>query len=225
MLRVASSCHEIFGRRFRRALGDNPGRVSIPAPRPDDPALAVLAERVQAGDRAAEPELVERLLRGVIAIATVRLGSRDLAADAAHDTVVALIEALRAGRLREPSKVAAFVHGILVNVIRVSHRQRKVERASEPLVPELHVEIPIDRVQAGEEQQVLRAALGTLEPVDRRILIATLIDGDAPADIARRLGLSAQLVRTRKSRAVRKVAEFVRRMTRPPGKRYIRERA
>ena len=195
----------------------------MPAPEPGEQTLAALAARVQAGDRHAENELVERILPGVTAIAVVRLRDRDRARDVAQDTAVALIEALRAGRLRDVEKVAAFAHGILVNVIRASRRARAHALDREPLAGEVS-DMPVpDPVQEAEERAILRDALATLEPVDRRILTSTLIDGATPAQIGVRLGLSAELVRTRKSRAVKKVIEFVRRMTRPPAKRYLRQ--
>ena len=197
--------------------------MSIPAPQPGEQSLAALAERVQGGDRHAESELVLRLLPGITAIAGVRLRDRDLARDVAQDTAVALIEALRAGRLRDAAKVAAFAHGIVMNVIRVGRRQRAHDVTSEWLAAEVYAVRPSDPVQISEERAILRDGLATLEPIDRRILTSTLVDGASPAQIGARLGLSAQLVRTRKSRAVKKVAAFVVRMTRPPAKRYLRE--
>jgi DNA-directed RNA polymerase specialized sigma24 family protein len=42
------------------------------------------------------------------------------------------------------------------------------------------------------------------------VLLLTLVDGLKPREIARRLGLSDEVVRARKSRALKKIIEFVR---------------
>jgi DNA-directed RNA polymerase specialized sigma24 family protein len=52
-------------------------------------------------------------------------------------------------------------------------------------------------------------ALESLANEDRDILRMTLVEGRKPGEIARLLGVTSEVVRTRKLRAARKVAEFV----------------
>ena len=54
------------------------------------------------------------------------------------------------------------------------------------------------------------SAISSLEPVDRTIQKMTLVDGHKPGVIAERLGLSSDVVRQRKLRAIRRVTELVR---------------
>ena len=52
-------------------------------------------------------------------------------------------------------------------------------------------------------------AIAALDPADKIILHLTLVDGLKPGVIAQKLGLSPEVVRQRKVRATRRVAEFV----------------
>jgi RNA polymerase sigma-70 factor (ECF subfamily) len=61
----------------------------------------------------------------------------------------------------------------------------------------------------------VREELKQLDPTDRRILLLTLVEGLKPAEIADRLGLSAEVVRARKSRAVKKIVESTRTRHKP----------
>jgi RNA polymerase sigma-70 factor (ECF subfamily) len=69
-----------------------------------------------------------------------------------------------------------------------------------------------------DEQQraLVRAALARLGPVDRRILLLTLVDDRTPREIAPIVGLTPEVVRTRKSRAVKALADEIEAMTRMP---------
>jgi DNA-directed RNA polymerase specialized sigma24 family protein len=56
---------------------------------------------------------------------------------------------------------------------------------------------------------VVRRAIDQLEELDRRVLSLTLLEGLKPGEIALRIRLSPEVVRMRKSRALRRVAERV----------------
>ena len=65
-----------------------------------------------------------------------------------------------------------------------------------------------DPSQSAEDQQraqLVRRAVSELESDDRRILMLTLVEGLTPGEIASRLRLSPEVVRQRKSRAIKKV--------------------
>ena len=60
----------------------------------------------------------------------------------------------------------------------------------------------------------MRAALVEIESNDRAILLMTLVEGLKPGIIARRLGVSSEVVRTRKSRAIKRIASHLKGLSR-----------
>ncbi len=52
-------------------------------------------------------------------------------------------------------------------------------------------------------------ALGTLSPTDRQVLLLTLVEGLKPGQIAMKIGVSADVARTRKSRALKRILEIL----------------
>jgi len=196
------------------------GPVGQEAAGQDDAARwAGLASRVGQGDRAAEAEVAGLFHQRVRLFASVRLHGSDAAVDIAQETILAVIEALRAGRLRAPYNLPGFVLGTARNLVNNHHR--KQARAPEVL------EDPPDRPDetgaqwAGldrERRGLVRKALGRLNALDRRILLLTLVEGMHPREIAPIVGLKAGVVRTRKARAVKEVAGEIERATRlrPP---------
>jgi RNA polymerase sigma-70 factor (ECF subfamily) len=176
-----------------------------------------LVRRIQQGDREAETELARQFYVRVRPMASVQLRWSDAAVDIAQETIVQALEALRAGRLREPEKLPAFVLGIARNLI--NNHKRKEAQSREVL--ERPAARPVDADPAlarlDEQQRALvRAALARLGPVDRRILLLTLVDDRTPREIAPIVGLTPEVVRTRKSRAVKALADEIEAMTRMP---------
>src|SRR5689334_15676992 len=78
---------------------------------------ASLAARIQAGDRSAEEQLFNTYQRSVLLIATARTHDREMARDLTQEVFIVILGALREGRLREPDKLAAFIHGTARNII------------------------------------------------------------------------------------------------------------
>ena len=178
-----------------------------------------LARRIEQGDRSAEAELAGLFHRRVWLFASVRMHGPEEAQDIAQDTILAVIEALRAGRLHEPYNLPGFVLGTARNLVNNHHR--KAARSAEVLAdpPERPDNAEAGAVEFDFERRVLvRTALGCLSPLDRRILLLTLVEGMNPREIAPIVGLKPEVVRTRKARAVRSVADEIGRLTRtrPP---------
>ncbi len=166
-----------------------------------------LAERVLIGDRGAEDELLRHFTPRVYALLCARTRDREASRDLLHDTLIALIRALRQGQLREPDKLTAFVLGIARNTAQ-SHLRSGMRRREEPLTDE-PILPSIDNAENQERSRHLNEALSELDPTDREILRMTLVDGYKPAMISKTLGMSSDVVRQRKTRATRKVAEYV----------------
>ena len=197
-----------------------PEQRGTPAPIPDGPtehsttSWAELARRITAGDAGAEAEFAGRFHARVRVLATARLHGSDAAQDIAQDAIVAVIEALRAGHVREIDKLPAFVLGTATNLINNHLRKqgRRRELGGDP--PDPPGDEPSQAVLAAEYDALIRESLGRLKEVDRRILLLTLVEGLNPREIAPIVGLSAEMVRTHKSRAVKAVADEIEMRTR-----------
>lgn len=67
----------------------------------------------------------------------------------------------------------------------------------------------IGQLEEAERLQLVQQALTALSEEDRNILWMSLAEGRRPGEIADILGFTAEVVRTRKLRAARKITEFV----------------
>lgn len=172
--------------------------------------LSHVAERIRDGDPAAEDELVRQFSDRVRVFVAMRTRDREVARDLGQEVMMTVLTALRRGQLREADRLGAFVYGTARNVVNNFLRTDRRNRP-EPLDPRLAATTadPADEFEAGQRQNLVRRALARLHRADRRILLMTLVDGLKPGEIASRLGLTAEVVRARKSRAVRKIVERV----------------
>lgn len=174
---------------------------------------AILVARISAGERAAEDELVRCYTRRLFALLSARTGDREVARDLLQETLLAALQAIRGGLLSEPEKLEGFLQGTARNVangyLRTRSR-RPLSRFSPDAIP---IEAP-DLLETEQRDAAVRQALAELEPLDRDILTRTLVDGQKPAFIAEELGLDPVNVRQRKSRAAKKVAQFLKKLSR-----------
>lgn len=143
-----------------------------------------------------------------------RIHDRETARDLAQDALVAAIAALRAGSLREPDRLAAFVLGIGRNLANNYIRRRQSGPIEVPLDPDSIVARADPDTQDRERREIAARALRALPAADRQVLGLTLVEGLKPGDIAERLGENVDVIRTRKSRALKKVIAEVARLSR-----------
>ena len=80
----------------------------------------------------------------------------ELARDLAQDALIALLQALRQGQLRDHERLPAFAHGIGRNIVNNFFRTRQREPQSTPLVDDLAV---FSQSDDPEEQERLNSAL------------------------------------------------------------------
>jgi RNA polymerase sigma factor (sigma-70 family) len=173
---------------------------------------ATLARRVEQGDADAEADLARLFEHRIRFMALVRLNGADAALDLTQETLLATLEALRRGSLREPAKLPAFVHGIARNIIN-NHLRRaatNLEVGGDPPERAAGAE-PFSAHVDTERRALVRDCLARLDLLDRRILLLTLVEGMNPREIAAVVGLTPEVVRTRKSRAVKAVRGEIRR--------------
>lgn len=177
-----------------------------------------LVERLRAGNEQAEHEFVQLFAGRLHLMISARIHDRETAHDLAQEALVAALSSLRKGGLREAVKLAAFVHGLGRNVANNYLRRRQGGPVEVPLDNHAVAAAPPAEDDEDRERRelALRAVRG-LSASDRDVLTLTLVDGLKPGDIARRLGETPEVVRTRKSRALKRVIAEVERLSRFKG--------
>ena len=183
-------------------------------------AQTALAAGIRGREAAAEREFVALFERRIRIMLEVRLRDREAARDLTQDTLIAALEAVRSGQLREPERLVAFVYGIARNVANNHGRRRGSEPEPEPLTDDMATaDAEAEMLERAQRSLALRAMEG-LGADERRILRMTLVEGLKPGEIAARLGLGVDVVRTRKSRALRKVMAEIQRLSRTGVERH-----
>ncbi len=172
--------------------------------------LRNLAERIRQGDSTAETELVREFTQRIFVMGVVRTHDREAARELVQDVLIAVIGAVRKGQLQDSGKLAAFVHGTARNLINNRLRSESQKPQLEPISEELAQANLAEQLEDAERVRLVQEALKQLGEEDRRILLMTLVEGRKPGEIATVLGLSSEVVRTRKLRALRKVADLIR---------------
>ncbi len=163
-----------------------------------------LCNRIREGDPEAETEFFLSFERRVRVFLGGRTRDRLLAEEVFQDIMVALLCALREGRVREPEMLTAYVYGVARNQLMEHLRKRAREKLD--ALPE-GIDFPAPPVDHEEHQryQTAEREIAKLDRDDRRILSMTLVDGLKPGEIADKLRLTSEVVRQRKSRALKKL--------------------
>jgi RNA polymerase sigma-70 factor, ECF subfamily len=180
-------------------------------PRTEGLDVERLVERVAQGDRAAEAQLAEYLTPRIRVMMRAKTRDSELSRDLTQDAVIEVLKALRRGQLREPGRLIAFVHGVARNVANNYVRTRRDDTAHEPLSDLLAQ--PLDEADAHERRDLVTRGLAQISPSDREILDLVLLEGLKPGEIAARMGLAPEVVRTRKSRALKRILTALQRLT------------
>lgn len=173
-----------------------------------DDLASDVATRVQAGDPVAAEQLDAWFRPRLLTFVRARTGDPDLAQDVAQEVLMAVIRALQNGQVREAAHLPAFVFGVARNLL-VTALRRKSRARETSLEAARDVQVPPTDIVARDARARLYAAIDELDDVDRRILRLTLLEGFGPAEIALRLGMSHDVVRQRKSRAMRKLTQRI----------------
>ena len=126
-------------------------------------------QRIRAGETVAERDLVERFSRGIRAI--LRAVARDRAAseDLHQEALRVLLERVRAGAVRDPAQLPAFVASLTRNLAtRYYQRAPKVAEDSTLRLAQLEDARPdsVELISRAEEIRLVRQVLEEL-PVER----------------------------------------------------------
>jgi len=154
-----------------------------------------LVGRIETGDGIAETELVERYASGIRLILLKRTGSVQLANDLCQDTFVVTLRKLRAGELRKPQSLSAFIRQTAVNICIDHYRKEKRYIHQDDGTISLH-HSHRDNKARGIDNQTTRVVLETaLDQLamsrDREILRRFYLADHDKVSICTDLGLSS----------------------------------
>lgn len=177
-----------------------------------DDNAAGLAQRIAAAapgvDAAAEGALYRLLAPRVRLYGRRHLRDEDDARDLMQNVLLATIEKLRAGELREPARIVSFVFGMCRMV---TLEIRRGARRREALLLKFGADLePADIAVAPRlDEARVAACLGRLAERERAVLLLSFYE-DEPADrVGAMLGLSAGNVRVIRHRAIERLRACV----------------
>ena len=162
---------------------------------------AELVERIQAGDRAAEAELIERFSHRLLVMLRHLAGDPALADDLHQETLSLVLQKIRGGELREPERLAGFIRST-ARYLLIAHRRKHArfrpldEAAEESGLPGPAARsepTAVDRVVAEEEARLVRRLLSELRfDRDRRVLFRYYLADDSKEAICEDLGIDPE---------------------------------
>jgi RNA polymerase sigma-70 factor (ECF subfamily) len=165
-----------------------------------------LVEAFRGGDRRAFETLVRRHQKPVWAVALRFVKDRDVAEDLAQRTFIQALQ--RIGDLR--GSFRPWVLRIVVNLAKNHVRDHaKLVPAEEAPEPATAAEAPDERIDAGREAAVMRAALATLSERQREV-VQLRVDGQLSfAEIAEAIGITENNAKVTFHHAVRRLRERI----------------
>ena len=153
-----------------------------------------LVRRIEAGDRAAEDELVRKYSRGVRMIVARASRDRTHVDDLSQDVLRLAIEKIRAGAVRDPERLSGFMAGLARTRV-IEHFRRLDARgaidarvlADSPPPPS----DPLEQVLSRERADIVRTVLAELSSDrDRQILFRHYLAEEDKSQICRDLDLT-----------------------------------
>jgi len=168
---------------------------------------AELVRRIGLGnDREAEAELFRRMAPRVRLYGLRHLRDEHAAQDLVQQVLITTLKALRAGRLREPDKLASFVLGTcrmtVLDLRRGAHRkERLLARFGADLAAPFHLSMP------HLDHERLTRCVQNLKERERAVVVMTFYDEQTAADVAGFLGVSEGNVRVIRHRAIHQLRE------------------
>jgi RNA polymerase sigma-70 factor (ECF subfamily) len=162
---------------------------------------AGLVRQIQAGDPEAEAELFRRMAPRIRLYGLRHLRDAYAADDLTQQVLVTTLEALRAGRLREPEKLAPFVLGTCrVMVIEMRRTSQRRERLLETFGPDLAPPASVPMPSLDHDQ--LERCVRDLKERERTVVMMSFYDEQSGAEVAGMLGISEANVRVIRHRAI-----------------------
>ena len=172
-----------------------------------EPTDADLAVRIASGgDAEAEAELFRRMAPRIRLYGLRHLREAAGADDLTQEVMLTALESLRAGRLRDPEKLASFVLGTCrMTVLDQRRGVRRKERLLRQFAAEHPAEAPAPSLPPDHGRLV--DCLRGLKERERTVVVMSFYDERSGADVAGFLGLSEANVRVIRHRAVHRLRE------------------
>jgi len=153
-----------------------------------------------------EAELFRRMAPRIRLYGLRHLRDEHAAEDLTQHVLIATIEALRAGRLRDPERLASFVLGTCrMTVLDLRRSAQRKERlltqfgAERP--PSVQPSMPL------MDRERLAGCVQDLKERERTVIVMTFFDEQTSADVAGFLGISEANVRVIRHRAIHQLRE------------------
>ena len=168
---------------------------------------ADLVRQIGSGsDREAEAELCHRMAPRIRLYGLRHLRDEHAADDLTQQVLITTLEALRAGRVRDPKKLASFVLGtcrmtVLDQRRGAQRKERLLQQFGADLLPP--VEPPMPRL----DHDLLARCVQNLKERERTVVVMTFFDEQTGADVASFLGISEAHVRVIRHRAIHQLRE------------------
>jgi RNA polymerase sigma-70 factor, ECF subfamily len=151
--------------------------------------------------REAEAELCRRMGPRIRLYGLRHLRNEHAAEDLAQQVLIIALEALRAGRLREPEKLASFVLGTCrMTVLNLRRGAERKERLLEQFGSDFAV--PTAPATPFLDRDLLARCVQGLTERERSVVVMTFYDEQTGADVANLLGVSEANVRVIRHRAI-----------------------
>jgi RNA polymerase sigma-70 factor, ECF subfamily len=168
-----------------------------------DVSDAALAQRIASGDTEAEAEVCLRMGPRIRLYGLRHLRSAAAADDLVQQVLLKILEALRAGRLRDADKLTPFVLGTCRMTVL---DQRRSARRQEQLLEEFGgVLVPEQREMPHLDGERLAGCVQALRERERTVVVMTFYDEHTAAESGRALGISEANVRVIRHRAIRQL--------------------
>ncbi len=171
-----------------------------------------LAERIGAAapaiDRAAETELCRRLAPRVRLYGLRHLRDPHAASDLVQQTLLLVLERVRAGGLRDPERIVSFVFG---SCRRIMLDSKRTHARREALLQRFAHDVPVveDTFAPQLDRERMLACLEALSERDRAVLVLTFYEDRQAGAVACELALSEANVRVIRHRALERLRACV----------------
>jgi len=168
---------------------------------------AELVRQISSGTgREAEAELFRRMAPRIRLYGLRHLRDQHAAEDLAQQVMITALEALRAGRLREPEKLASFVLGTCrMTVLDLRRGAQRKQRLLEQFGADLPM--PVQPCLPNLDHAQLARCVQNLKERERAVIVMTFYDEQTGADLANFLGVSEANVRVIRRRAIQQLRE------------------
>jgi RNA polymerase sigma-70 factor (ECF subfamily) len=168
----------------------------------------VTLRRADVATSAEERALCEAFAARLLLWGRRHLRDPDAAADLAQEVLVAVVEALRGGRVRERDRIGAFVFGVARTM---AAHDREVHRRHEGILGKFVADVVAEAHpgDSGVDLARLGDCLTKLPPRERQVVHATFFEGQEADDIASAIETTAGNVRVIRHRALDRLRDCV----------------